>query len=290
MEKSKRRRQIEAERKKFRRNQQPKGPRRKSWGIEDADEADLTAFERIMPRDEGERRRMLEQAAQARNGGAQVDEQAEDGAPSRKPGASPNGADTVVRAGLVVEFGSGLCRVDIGGEAEGEVVLCSLRGALAEQESGFTNPVAVGDRVTVRLDGAGGGVVEEVLPRRSLLARPDVFKAHLRQILVANADQLLIVASWRAGAVAGTDRPLPDRGGARRPARAALYQQARPGYRAGRGAGDAGPVHGAGHPCLLTSAETGEGIAELRPPAGTHDSAGRAVGGREVVAVAGHPP
>ena len=151
MEKSKRRRQIEAERKKFRRNQQPKGPRRKSWGIEDADEADLTAFERIMPRDEGERRRMLEQAAQARNGGAQVDEQAEDGAPSRKPGASPNGADTVVRAGLVVEFGSGLPRGyrRRGGRRGRSVQLA----ALAEQESGFTNPVAVGDRVTVRLDG-----------------------------------------------------------------------------------------------------------------------------------------
>ena len=58
-------------------------------------------------------------------------------APLRKPGASPNGADTVVRAGLVVEFGSGLYRVDIGGEAEGGVVLCSL-AALAEQESSFT--------------------------------------------------------------------------------------------------------------------------------------------------------
>ena len=265
MEKSKRRRQIEAERKKFRRNQQPKGPRRKSWGIEDADEADLTAFERIMPRDEGERRRMLEQAAQARNGGAQVDEQAEDGAPSRKPGASPNGADTVVRAGLVVEFGSGLCRVDIGGEAEGEVVLCSLRGALAEQESGFTNPVAVGDRVTVRLDGAGGGVVEEVLPRRSLLARPDVFNTHLRQILVANADQLLIVASWREPALwlELIDRYLIAAARGDLPALLCINK-----LDLATGLGEVqetlAPYTALGIPCLLTSAETGEGIAELR--------------------------
>jgi ribosome biogenesis GTPase len=35
------------------------------------------------------------------------------------------------------------------------------------------------------------------LPRRSVLARPDVFYSHLQQVIVANADQLLIVASWR---------------------------------------------------------------------------------------------
>src|SRR5690606_924505 len=49
----------------------------------------------------------------------------------------------------------------------------------------------------VREDGVGGGVVESVLPRRSALVRPDVFHRHLQQVIVANADQLLIVASWR---------------------------------------------------------------------------------------------
>jgi ribosome biogenesis GTPase len=35
------------------------------------------------------------------------------------------------------------------------------------------------------------------LPRRSALARPDSFMRHLRQIIAANMDQVLIVASWR---------------------------------------------------------------------------------------------
>ena len=40
-------------------------------------------------------------------------------------------------------------------------------------------------------------MVEAVLPRRSALARPDVFYAHLQQLIVANVDQVLIVAAWR---------------------------------------------------------------------------------------------
>ena len=40
-------------------------------------------------------------------------------------------------------------------------------------------------------------MVEAVLPRRSALARPDVFYSHLQQVIVANVDQVLIVAAWR---------------------------------------------------------------------------------------------
>ena len=86
-----------------------------------------------------------------------------------------------------------LYRVEIGETT----LLCSVRGALSGQETGFTNPIAVGDQVIVQEDGAGGGVVENVLPRHSMLTRPDVFHSHLRQVVVANVDQLLIVASWR---------------------------------------------------------------------------------------------
>ena len=40
-------------------------------------------------------------------------------------------------------------------------------------------------------------MVEAVQPRRSVLARPDPFYTHLRQVIVANVDQVLIVAAWR---------------------------------------------------------------------------------------------
>jgi ribosome biogenesis GTPase len=94
---------------------------------------------------------------------------------------------------VVLEVSSNLCRVDLAGQS----LLCRLRGALSAQETGFTNVIAVGDRVIVQENSPGHGVVEQVLPRRSVLARPDVFRSHLRQVIVANADQLLIVAAWR---------------------------------------------------------------------------------------------
>jgi ribosome biogenesis GTPase len=95
--------------------------------------------------------------------------------------------------GTVVEVSSGLCRVDV----VGQTLMCGLRGSLSAEETGFTNVVAVGDDVFVSADSSGWGVVEQVLPRRTVLARPDVFYSHLRQVIVANAEQLLIVASWR---------------------------------------------------------------------------------------------
>jgi ribosome biogenesis GTPase len=95
--------------------------------------------------------------------------------------------------GLVIEVSSGLCRVDVGERT----LLCGLRGSLTAEESGYTNVVAVGDEVIVSENGPNEGVVEAVLPRRSVLVRPDVFYSHLQQVIVANADQLLIVASWR---------------------------------------------------------------------------------------------
>jgi ribosome biogenesis GTPase len=54
----------------------------------------------------------------------------------------------------------------------------------------------VGDRVTVTSSDGNRGVIEAVLPKRSALARPDPFHNHLKQVIVANADQVLIVASW----------------------------------------------------------------------------------------------
>lgn len=200
-EKRARHKSIQAERKKFKRNQQPKGPRRRDWAAlardaalldewDDAwDDGAAVSFERIMPLDEGDRRRALERAAFARIT-----------APAATLNSAPNGdraasieADVGLHEGWVSEIASGLCRVLIGDET----LLCTIRGVLQGRESGFTNVVAVGDRALVRRDGAEQGVIEQVLPRHSLLARPDVFLPHLQQVVVANADQLLIVASWR---------------------------------------------------------------------------------------------
>jgi ribosome biogenesis GTPase len=185
MEKRERHRKVMAERKKFKRNQQPRGPRRKDWvqNGEPDDEGNAT-FERIMPLDEGERRRGLERLAFG---------SVETQTPAEERQVVPSFNQDGLLMGRVIGIASGLCRVAIGDE----VLLCSGRGALYAQETGYTNAVATGDQVLVRQDRAGSGVVEHVLPRHSLLARPDVFHPHLQQVVVANVDQLLIVASWR---------------------------------------------------------------------------------------------
>jgi len=155
----------------------------------DEDDWDFPADERIMPRTENERRKFVaEKAKQAPALNAAA-------AGEGDSGETVGGAATI--EGLVVEVSSGRCRVDV----QGELLLCSLRGALKNVETGYTNIVAVGDQVLVTLEGAGQGVVEAVLPRRSVLARaysPDGGKLIDRQqVVVANVDQVLIAASWR---------------------------------------------------------------------------------------------
>ncbi len=187
-EHEKRRSELKKANKKMRRNQSAKQARRKDWlpasvdVLDDADAWDeIEVSERIMPRDESERRRAVENLAFRSNA---VTAEIQDTAQVADP-------DTAV--GLVIETSKGLFRVQVNGRA----ILCSLRGNLAVAETGYTNAAAVGDQVVVREDGTGSGVIEAVLPRRSLLARPDVFDSPLQQIIVANVDQLLVVSAWR---------------------------------------------------------------------------------------------
>jgi ribosome biogenesis GTPase len=171
-------------RKEIKRNRKPKQVRRQDWrphAFDDHDDVDYPQSERIMPRGERERRRANMALAEL---GVRDEAALEERSPVD---------DTQGQRGIVVEVSSSLCRVDL----DGRNLVCSLRGSLSAQETGYTNVVAVGDEVLVSENGAGQGVVEEVLPRRTVLARPDVFYSHLQQIIVANVAQLLIVASWR---------------------------------------------------------------------------------------------
>ena len=173
-------------RKQIKRNRQPKPARRKNWMPDNFDDLDtlydLPQTERVMPRGERERRRDIVDAAAATLG--------EQASPDGEPPTMENPASL---QGVVIEVSSGLCCVDL----EGRRLMCALRGSLTAHDTGFTNVVAVGDKVVVSESSSAQGVVEAVLPRRSVLARPDVFHNHLKQVIAANADQLLVVASWR---------------------------------------------------------------------------------------------
>lgn len=111
----------------------------------------------------------------------------------RTPSAAASLRAAAVRlTGTVTEVTGRLSRVNT---AQG-VLLCGLRGTVQAGSAGYTGALAAGDEVTVTPDGAGGGIVESVAPRRSMLVRPDVHLGHRQQVLVANADQLLVVAAW----------------------------------------------------------------------------------------------
>jgi ribosome biogenesis GTPase len=81
---------------------------------------------------------------------------------------------------------------------EGTIYLCVVRKTLMQVTR---QSVIVGDDVRFRPTGAKDesgrpeGVIEEILPRRTLLTRADSFKAIEAHPIVANAEQMLIVAS-----------------------------------------------------------------------------------------------
>lgn len=172
-------------RKLIRHNSKPKRVRSRDWrrlDVEKADGWDLQQSERIMPPGEKERRRAVKDALLAGEAKEQTAGKA----------VSPD-LEITDEHGVVVEVSSGSCRVEMGGRT----LLCTVRGALSSEDGAYTNVVAVGDKVIVTVDGSEQGVIESVLPRRSALARPGVFYGHLQQVIAANVDQVLVVASWR---------------------------------------------------------------------------------------------
>lgn len=145
------------------------------------DEEGEVADQRIMPLDERDRREAVAEQStavlQASLDDAQWQAMAD---------------ETPFFLGKVVEVSRGLCRAEL----NGETIVCDVRGILTAEGSGYSNLLAVGDRVLVQPLAENRGLVEGVLPRRSGLARADSFDVHLRQIIAANVDQLLIVAAW----------------------------------------------------------------------------------------------
>ena len=150
---------------------------------QDWDEVDYDPIERVMPRDERDRRKQIEQAVVAP---PLLSEQTAD--------ATRTVAAVDVQTALVTEVAGLSAQVEIDGVEQPATV----RGLLTEIDTGYINPVAVGDRAIVSEGAAGSWAIEDIQPRRTLLARPDPFLAPRQQVIAANVDQLLIVSSWRS--------------------------------------------------------------------------------------------
>ena len=181
------RRQIRRTKKALRRSGSVKRSRarQKDWTAkvdQDWDELAPESLERVMPRDELDRRKQIEQAVTASPLTGLTD-------PPEDSGAAVDTGNTA----LVTAVAGMSARI----ERDGVEHSATIRGLLTEIDTGYINPVAVGDRVTVSEDGSGSWAIESVLPRRTTLARPDPFLAPRQQVVATNVDQILIVSSWR---------------------------------------------------------------------------------------------
>jgi ribosome biogenesis GTPase len=103
-----------------------------------------------------------------------------------------------LRTGTVARVDARGCLVRLdatSGDAASDV-WCAVAGRLhLKDRTGQKTPVAVGDRVGVRLGEQRGAQVAELAPRRSLLSRPAPHGGRVEHVLAANVDQVLIVTS-----------------------------------------------------------------------------------------------
>lgn len=93
-------------------------------------------------------------------------------------------------AAIVISVSSGRCRVF----RDGEELDCTVPAELAVRQK---SALAVGDRVRVS-DEAGAWRLVEILPRRTVLARPDPLHKHMQRLIAANVDVVLHVVSLKA--------------------------------------------------------------------------------------------
>lgn len=83
----------------------------------------------------------------------------------------------------------------------GTIIECFLRGRLKREilsEDGgylFTDPVAVGDIVNITVMEEKYGAIESILPRKSKISRLAAGPMPIEQVIVANADLMIIVSS-----------------------------------------------------------------------------------------------
>ncbi len=76
------------------------------------------------------------------------------------------------------------------------LITCRLKGKFRMEDKKLTNPVVVGDLVDVDLE-EGSSVIIEIHPRRNYIVRSDTHKKEFKNILAANIDQTIVIASLK---------------------------------------------------------------------------------------------
>jgi ribosome biogenesis GTPase len=98
-----------------------------------------------------------------------------------------------LETGIVIKSVGSRYKILLG---SGNIIECVLRGKLREKEVQTTNPVAVGDKVTIDPgDDSKTGIITGILERKNYILRKASNLSKQSQIIAANIDQLLLMAT-----------------------------------------------------------------------------------------------
>lgn len=149
--------------------------------------------------------------------------------------------------------------------SDGHLYECRLRGKLKLKGTKVTNPVAVGDKVVIEVENEDDkkAVVTDVMPRENYIIRKSPHKTSYGHIIAANVDQAIVIATlvYPRTSTGFIDRFLVAAESFRIPATVVFNKKdlLDPGlvdyYNQLKAAYDT-----VGYPCMLISAETGEGV------------------------------
>ncbi|HOY16872.1 MAG TPA: ribosome small subunit-dependent GTPase A [Haliscomenobacter sp.] len=79
---------------------------------------------------------------------------------------------------------------------DGEVLDCRVVGKLRLNDLPLTNPIAVGDEVSLEMENeTGNGLIKGVLPRKNYVVRQSPHRKHELHLLASNIDQALLVTT-----------------------------------------------------------------------------------------------
>jgi ribosome biogenesis GTPase / thiamine phosphate phosphatase len=80
-------------------------------------------------------------------------------------------------------------------KVDGKVIKCRIAGKMKLDDRKLTNPIAVGDEVTIELENERQAVIHKVTPRRNYIVRQSPRKRHQVHFLASNIDQVVLLVT-----------------------------------------------------------------------------------------------
>ena len=155
---------------------------------------------------------------------------------------------------------------------DGQLLDCKIKGNFRLRGIRSTNPIAVGDRVTIQAPlpsgGGGGGFITEIEDRKNYIIRKSINLSKQSHILAANVDQALLVITVSKPETSTTfiDRFLASAEAYRVPVilifnKSDLLDEEERHYQQMM----INLYETVGYECRAISAQTGDGVEDLRP-------------------------